>query len=65
MTISVAQFRADLPEFSGTTMYPNSGVQFWLNFAYRMINSDRFYLKRTLAQSYLQHILLHLRRETC
>ena len=42
MTISVAQFRADLPEFSGTTMYPNSGVQFWLNFAYRMINSDRF-----------------------
>lgn len=42
MSISVQQFRADLPEFVSTTMYPSAGVQFWLDFAYRMINQDRF-----------------------
>ena len=42
MTVSVAQFRADFPEFNSTTMYPSAGVQFWLNFAYRMVNANRF-----------------------
>jgi len=42
MTVNVAQFRADLQEFSSTSMYPNSGVTFWLSFAYRMINANRF-----------------------
>ena len=40
--ITVQQFRADFPEFVSTTMYPNSGIQFWLNFAYKMINAERF-----------------------
>lgn len=42
MAVSVQQFRADFPEFSSTSMFPSSGIQFWLNFAYRMINASRF-----------------------
>lgn len=40
--IDVATFRSHFPEFNSTTMYPNAGVQFWLAFAYRMVNADRF-----------------------
>ena len=40
--IDVQQFRADFPEFASTSLYPSSGVQFWLNFAYKMIDSARF-----------------------
>lgn len=42
MTISVQQFRIDFPEFSSIPNFPNSGVQFWLDFAYKMLNADRF-----------------------
>ena len=42
MTTSVQQFRADYPEFSGTTTYPNSQVQYWLNVAYSMLNAGRW-----------------------
>lgn len=49
MTITVAQFRADFPEFISTTLYPNSGIQFWLNFAYRMVNADKFMSETDLA----------------
>lgn len=42
MTISVAQFRADFPEFVSTELYPTPAVQFWLNFAYAMLNSSKF-----------------------
>jgi hypothetical protein len=40
--ITTDQFRADFPEFSSTVTYPNSVLQFWLTFAYRMVNADRF-----------------------
>lgn len=40
--IDVQQFRSDFPEFASTSLYPSSGVQFWLNFAYKMVDSARF-----------------------
>lgn len=42
MTISIAQFRADYPEFSSTTQYPNSQVTYWLNLAYSVLNAGRW-----------------------
>jgi hypothetical protein len=42
MNITTAQFRADFPEFSSTELFPNSGIDFWLAFGYRMVNADRF-----------------------
>lgn len=42
MTISVAQFRADYPEFGSTAEFPASGVQFWLNAAYSFLNASRW-----------------------
>lgn len=42
MTISVAQFRVDYPEFASSVVYSNSQVQFWLNFAYKFINTARW-----------------------
>ncbi len=42
MTISVAQFRADYPEFSSSSKFPNGQVQFWLNFAYQFMNAARW-----------------------
>lgn len=40
--ITPAQFRTDFPEFASTTKYPNSGVTFWLNLAYALLNADRW-----------------------
>lgn len=42
MTISVAQFRADYPEFVSTTQYPNSSANYWLTVAYQMLNTSRW-----------------------
>ncbi len=39
---TVSDFRADFQEFSSTATFPNSVIQFWLDFAYRMTNPDRF-----------------------
>ena len=37
-----SQLRLDFPEFTDSTKYPDSGLQFYLDFAYRMLNADRF-----------------------
>ena len=42
MTITVQQFRADFPEFSSTTTFANSQIQFWLDIAYSMLNAARW-----------------------
>lgn len=42
MTISVQQFRADYPEFSGSTQYPPSQIQYWLNFGYSVLSAGRW-----------------------
>lgn len=42
MTISVAQFRLDLPEFADETTYLDSTAGFWLGLATQLINADRF-----------------------
>lgn len=42
MTVTVQQFRADFPEFSSTTTFANSQVQFWLDIAYSMLNASRW-----------------------
>jgi len=36
------EFRADFPEFSNTTTYPDGVIQFWLNVAYKQLNSNRW-----------------------
>lgn len=42
MTISVAQFRIDYPEFASTANYPDSMVTYWLDLAYVLLNAWRF-----------------------
>lgn len=42
MTITVAQFRADLPEFSSPQTYPNSVIQFYLDFGYILMPAPRW-----------------------
>lgn len=39
MAITVAQFRADFPEFSSSTTFPTAQIQFWLNAAYNFVNA--------------------------
>lgn len=36
--MDIATFRADFPEFSDATAYPDSGVTYWLNIAGLMID---------------------------
>lgn len=38
MTITVAQFRANFPEFADVSVYPDAQVQFWLDYAYTRLN---------------------------
>lgn len=38
MTVSIASFRADFPEFTDDISYPDSGVTYWLNLAELMFN---------------------------
>lgn len=42
MTITPQQLRSDYPEFVSTTTYPNSQLEYWLKFAYLMLNADRW-----------------------
>jgi hypothetical protein len=42
MTITVQQFRADYPEFSSSSQYPNSAITYWLNLAYLLLNPSRW-----------------------
>lgn len=56
MTIDVATFRANFPEFGSSTTYPNAQVQFWLNTAYNFVNADRWGSSTDLgAQLYAAH----------
>lgn len=36
-TVTAAQFRADFPEFTNPTTYPDSQVNFWLGIAMKMV----------------------------
>lgn len=47
--VTVAQLRYDFPEFASTEKYPASGVQFWLNLAYQLLNADRWGDQITIA----------------
>lgn len=40
MAVDAAQFRVDLPEFASTTVYPDSGVTFWLAIAYKLLRPE-------------------------
>lgn len=40
--VDVAQFREDFPEFSDTTKYPDSVVQFWLTVSVSLVNPCRW-----------------------
>lgn len=42
MTVSVGSFRSDLPEFADATRYPDPAVTFWLGWAAKLINLDRW-----------------------
>lgn len=42
MTVTSASFRATFPEFANPTRYPNAMLDFWLAFATRMVNADRW-----------------------
>ena len=42
MTVTVAQFRLDFPEFSDNAVYPNSMIQFWITYAPKLLNPNRW-----------------------
>lgn len=42
MTVTVASFRADLPEFASASDYPDSSITYWLNAAAQLMNQDRW-----------------------
>ena len=42
MTISIAQFRADYPEFGSNVSYPDAQINYWLGVAYSMLNAARW-----------------------
>lgn len=42
MAVTSAQFRLDFPEFADTDVFPDSMVNFWLNFALGMLNECRW-----------------------
>lgn len=39
--IDYAQFTADYPEFKDVNVYPQSGVNYWLNLSGQLLNPDR------------------------
>jgi len=61
--ITVAAMRRNFPEFTSATQYPNGQIQFWLDFAYTMLNAGRW--GQTLdmaAQLYAAHNVVLERR---
>ena len=40
--ITPAQFRVNVPEFSNNLRFPTGLIQFWLTWAYNMLNATRF-----------------------
>ncbi len=56
MTITVAQFRADYPEFNSSTLYPNSQVEYYLALAVKLLPADRWTtLLDTATELYVAH----------
>lgn len=57
-TATPATFRVHYPEFSVTGTYPDAQVQFWLDFAYSMLNASRWGRQLDLgAELYAAHNL--------
>jgi hypothetical protein len=42
MAVTAAQFRVNFPEFASTTQYPDSAVNFWLAWAYKLLRTERW-----------------------
>ena len=58
MAITPAELRSHFPEFANTVTYPDSQVQFWLDFAYQMLNTGRWMSQIDMgAQLYVCHNL--------
>jgi hypothetical protein len=56
VAISVAQFRANFPEFTAATVYPDSMVNMWLQWAYTFLSTRRWKTAIDLgAQLYTAH----------
>lgn len=61
--ITPAQLKANFPEFSDPTAYSDAFVQYWLTWAYTLLNPDRFLSVLDLgAQLYAAHNLTQERR---
>lgn len=59
MAITVAQFRANLTEFSSTVAYPDAAVSMWLTWAYTFLGARRWGIALDLgAQLYAAHNLV-------
>lgn len=61
--VTVATMRRNFPEFGDATRYPTGQIQFWLDFAYTMLNAGRW--RNTLdmaAQLYAAHNVVLERR---
>lgn len=56
MAITVAKFRYDYPEFQSTENFPSSQITYWINFAYQMLNPQRWGRQLDLAaELYVAH----------
>lgn len=42
MSIDIATFRQDYPEFASVTAYPDSGITYWLKIAGLLLNASRW-----------------------
>lgn len=42
MTVTVAQFRTDFPEFADAAVYPNTAFDLWYGVAVKLLSSDRW-----------------------
>lgn len=63
MTITPANLRSNFPEFSSVIKYPTDCIQFWLDFAYSMLNSHRWGDQLDMAaQLYAAHQMVLERR---
>lgn len=54
--ITPAQLRANFPEFANQSRYPTGLIQFWLTWAYNMLNARRFGI---MLDSYAQLFAAH------
>ncbi len=58
MTITVGQFRANWPEFTNTTQFPDLIIQNWLTFAYSVLPACRWGAQQDMGASlYAAHMV--------